>query len=237
MATHHRAEFERVVPVNQSFDRGYYTGRFTFYFYPAGVKQKVEVDDYLPTRAGRLIYCSNRERPYEFWPCLLEKAYAKFKGSYAALYGGRMKVALGDLTGRPVEVIDIRHLTQGTDDMYSKLQDASNNRAVMAAAIHKTTDQQVEEKIGNGLYAGHVYSITGYHQLRYYGRVVNLIRLRNPWGHGEWTGAWSDSSPEMNSLNDRQLRELREKKKDDGEFWMEFNEFVKHFHEINLCYV
>jgi hypothetical protein len=42
-----------------------------------------------------------------------------------------------------------------------------------------------------GIYEGHAYSVM---------RAVEmdgerLLLLKNPWGKGEWTGAWSMSSP------------------------------------------
>lgn len=53
--------------------------------------------------------------------------------------------------------------------------------------------------------------------------MFNLVKLRNPWGSGEWKGDWSDKS-------DLWTDELREYvgfdgDKDDGIFWMDFNDF------------
>lgn len=49
---------------------------------------------------------------------------------------------------------------------------------------------------------------------------VTLIRLRNPWGRGEWNGPWSDRSWEWDGLSerDRQLLGVRQPPSE-GEFW------------------
>ena len=84
--------------VVQGFGRGY-CGLFRFRFYRLGEWWEVVVDDLLPTRHGRLIFVHSQQET-EFWPALLEKAYAKFRGgSYAALEGGRGVEAAVEFTG------------------------------------------------------------------------------------------------------------------------------------------
>lgn len=51
--------------------------------------------------------------------------------------------------------------------------------------------------VGQGLKMGHAYSFLSCGQITdSKGQSVKLVRLRNPWGFGEWTGPWSDDSPE-----------------------------------------
>ncbi len=59
----------------------------------------VVVDDRLPYYAdGNLVFCSNKSNDNEFWPALLEKAYAKVYGSYENLEAGQTYDAIGRLS-------------------------------------------------------------------------------------------------------------------------------------------
>ena len=45
------------------------------------------IDDRLPVKAdNKLLFCSNKQEPSEFWGALLEKAYAKLALCYEVLY-------------------------------------------------------------------------------------------------------------------------------------------------------
>jgi len=46
-----------------------------------------------------------------------------------------------------------------------------------------------------GLVDAHAYSLMSSHEeVDGSGKPVRLIKIRNPWGFKEWTGAWSDKS-------------------------------------------
>ena len=79
----------KVIPKNQGFSQDETSGRtyfgmFKFRFYRFGEWFEVVIDDRLPTKNGELIYMKAGDDG-EFWSPLLEKAYAKFHGSYTAI--------------------------------------------------------------------------------------------------------------------------------------------------------
>ena len=95
----------------------------------------------------------------------------------------------------------------------------------------------VEDKLPNGLVVKHSYSITAIRQLSLHGRLVILVRLRNPWGKVEWNGSWSDHSSEWNTISDKVKRRIGLKMDHDGEFWMSFEDFSKNFNVFECCHL
>ena len=64
-----------------------------------------------------------------------------------------------------------------------------------------------------------------------------ICNFRNPWGRGEWNGPWSERSWEWDSLSDRDKELLSVRVRNEGEFWMSFDDFAKQFSHLDLVHI
>ncbi|XP_040189037.1 calpain-3 isoform X10 [Rana temporaria] len=94
---------------------------------------------------------------------------------------------------------------------------------------------QFETRMASGLVKGHAYSVTGVEETTFKADKVKLVRLRNPWGQVEWNGSWSDNSKEWNIIDKSEKSRLQHQIKEDGEFWMSFDDFMKNFTKLEIC--
>uniref|UniRef100_A0A667WG70 Calpain 2, (m/II) large subunit b n=1 Tax=Myripristis murdjan TaxID=586833 RepID=A0A667WG70_9TELE len=216
----------RVVPTDQGFGDDY-AGIFHFQFWQFGEWVDVVIDDRLPVKDGELMFVHSAEGR-EFWSALLEKAYAKVNGCYEALSGGSTTEGFEDFTGGIAESFDLRRPPSNMFQIISKALEAG---ALLGCSIDITSAADSEAVTRQKLVKGHAYSLTGAVEVNYRGRKEKLVRMRNPWGQVEWTGAWSDGSSEWNYVEG----DAPHANAEDGEFWMSFRDFLNHYSRIEVC--
>jgi hypothetical protein len=221
---------DRVVPKDQGFDKDLYCGAFHFMFWRAGEWKEIVIDDYLPTFQKRLVFTHSHSEN-EFWSALVEKAYAKIFGTFESLKGGNMAEALEDFTGGLTEPFDLKTAPK---DLFHIMEKAFERDSLMGCSIPPVPGQ-VEAALPSGLIAGHAYSITLVKKIKHQGVEKEMVRIRNPWGQGEWNGAWSDNSEELKNLTPAEREALELSLGDDGEFWMTYEDFKNNYAQVEIC--
>ncbi|XP_035675217.1 calpain-B-like isoform X14 [Branchiostoma floridae] len=228
--------FKRVVPSGQGFQDNY-AGIFHFKFWRYGEWIDVVVDDRIPMVMdpvqGRPAFFSlHSDQQNEFWSALLEKAYAKVHGSYEALEGGHTSDALVDFTGGVTEtyMLDPNNVPP---KFYQILKKAHDRGSLMGVSGIKGGTAGLEAVQSNGLVQQHAYSVTGFATVN----EAQIVRVRNPWGKIEWKGPWSDESPQWEGVTEERKEELGVVKRDDGEFWMSFQDFLDIWKTLEICHL
>ncbi|KAF7648487.1 hypothetical protein LDENG_00156280 [Lucifuga dentata] len=219
----------RVVPPGQSFT-SQYAGIFHFQLWQYGEWVDVVVDDRLPTRDGKLLFVHSAEGG-EFWSALLEKAYAKVTSSYEAMSGGSSTEGFEDFTGGIAESYDLR---EAPPTLFNIMKKALKLGSLLGCSIDISSSYETEAITTQKLVKGHAYSITAAEQVHLRGSPVDLVRIRNPWGQVEWTGAWSDDSKDWDYVQPEEKSKL-DYSAEDGEFWMAYSDFLRQFSRLDIC--
>ncbi|XP_028998668.1 calpain-5-like [Betta splendens] len=224
-----------------------YAGIFHFRFWRLGRWVDVVVDDRLPVSSdGVLLFCRSAT-PREFWSALLEKAYAKLNGCYEALEGGNTAEALIDFTGGVSEplTLDREALALYSDQrraFFQTLAKAHECKALITCSIRPAEGETVESVLDCGLVRGHAYGITAVRKVRLGeqlrtsgGSRLFMVRMRNPWGTTDWTGAWSQGSQQWQQMTRTEREKMGLTVRDIGEFWMDFEDFCGYFTDVVVC--
>ncbi|KAF8695654.1 Cysteine proteinase, partial [Rhizoctonia solani] len=171
-------------------------------------------------KGGQSLYFAKSGTENETWVPLLEKAYAKLHGDYAAIDGGLAADAIEDLTGGVSTIFHLHDILDEDEFWTDELMKVNEDR-LFGCYIYKMAGGD-EETTVNGLFSAHAYSVISAMEVN----EKRFLRIRNPWGKTEWTGAWSDGSKEWTSEWLALLPQLKHKFGNDGEFLMEYKDFL-----------
>ncbi|KAI1494177.1 hypothetical protein F5X96DRAFT_676631 [Biscogniauxia mediterranea] len=165
------------------------------------------------------LYFAQCEHADETWLPLLEKAYAKAHGDYAAIEGGFTGEGIEDLTGGV------------TTELYST--DILDKEHFWREELMKVNDEFLfgcSTGMWGGSYWGERKGIVELHAYSVMRAVEldgqRLVLLKNPWGKGEWRGPWSDGSKEWTA---DWLLKLNHRFGDDGNFWISYDDLLRKY--------
>ncbi|XP_048810255.1 calpain-10 isoform X3 [Lagopus muta] len=213
-----------------------YQGRFTCHVWQFGHWVEVTIDDRLPCLGGKLCF-SQCQTEDLFWLPLLEKAYAKVHGSYEQLWAGQVADALVDLTGGIAERWALKDPARNTGkeksgmvlkkEVFRRLMVLKEQCVISCSVLNS---RQGASELGEF----HAFIVTDMLNLsEVSGKEIILLRIRNPWGRRCWRGPWCEGGEGWSQLDPMVASELLSQIQE-GEFWVDEEEFFREFDEITV---
>eukprot|EP00928_Gymnodinium_smaydae_P032839 TRINITY_DN23689_c0_g2_i1.p1 TRINITY_DN23689_c0_g2~~TRINITY_DN23689_c0_g2_i1.p1 ORF type:complete len:877 (-),score=92.40 TRINITY_DN23689_c0_g2_i1:244-2796(-) len=233
--------------------------KYTVRMYDPAMKslESIVVDDFIPCgRSGPWFRRSTSSKSTastsnNFWPMIVEKALAKFLGSFEELQGSIPEINFMNLTGlnegkrydhsggswmllRAVPTsrkeASFYRVEEGlsADSVWKGLHDALISGGL---ASMNTPAMLHDSSALNGLIEGQAYALLDAMEVSVNDTKIRLLRLYNPWGidcAGCWNGPWGKGSDTWTE-HPEVIGELQKKGNtwdEDGEglFWMPFDE-------------
>ncbi|TEB33837.1 cysteine proteinase [Coprinellus micaceus] len=185
----------------------------------------------LARKGGQILVYAKAGTSDETWVPLIEKAYAKLYGCYAHTEGGHTCEAIEDLTGGVATNLNARDILD-TDRFWKEELSRVNNDRLFACSfngVDAPEDAPWQTPTVQGLVGRHAYAVLRAHEVN----SRRFVVLRNPWGQSEWNGAWSDGSKEWTPEWLKFLPELKHSFGNDGQFVMEYKDFLRYFTTID----
>ncbi|CAK0863783.1 unnamed protein product [Prorocentrum cordatum] len=204
-------------------------GAYVVHLCLGGRWRSVLVDDRLPCIGGQgfytqLAYCATGR--LQLWASLIEKGFAKACGSYEAVRGGQANQALSVLTGWPCTTINFDRHGFDPEVLWATLCSSKAAGFLMTCSTGSGEAQ--------GMVPNHVHSLMDVADARdTNGRLVHLLKIRNPHGKTKWRGPWSPGSPEWTP----ELRRALGCSGDAGSgvFFMALDDFLHLFVQCTIC--
>lgn len=222
-------------------------GSYFIRLFLGGRWRAIVVDDALPVKPKKDDEYSpafSRAANNQTWVSIVEKAYAKAHGSYAAISGGFVAEGLHDLTGNATEMISFQNASFDSEEFWVRLMSFSSAGFPLGCATSFSAE---------GIVGHHAYSILEVRELNNVKKGVQtkltevytrdpatshetenlrLLKIRNPWGKKEWRGEFSSTS---DSWTKRLGDLLSRTRANDGEFWMSYHDFLAYFSSVDVC--
>lgn len=211
-----------------------------------GKWQEIFIDDYFPCDSKKSFPCFSYCKDGSLWINILEKCYAKSRGSYYLLEKGTYEQTIRELTGAPILILD-----NSNENLLANIKEACNKKWIITASAGETeASRELLREVG--LIPLHTYIIMDIFDLSQLdensnfpnnlnvsnsqlifsnSNYDNILKIKNPWGKNEWIGDWSDYS----NLWREDLKLKLNYSISDNCFYMNFKDFKHYFSKIQIC--
>lgn len=207
-------------------------GIYIVKFYVNGTCKEITIDDYFPYDPKTRKPAFTQTQGNEIWVLILEKAWAKLNGSYENTISGLTNDALSFLLPSPSSVIDHCYPKYNEEQMWNMIDNWENKGHIVCGSSQTEDTKQDMSKVG--IVSMHAYTISEIVEIHTSTEgKIKLVRMRNPWGHHEWDGEWSDKSSKWTP---KLRKKLNYYEKDDGEFFISYPDYLTYYRTTSVTH-